>query len=79
MSRKTTEEAGPLLHAIERLRAQTWADVDGTLRNMAAANTVNSILQRQADATSPPGANSVTPGPVSPTRPAKSLPCPTGR
>jgi hypothetical protein len=29
---------------------QAWAHVDSTLRDMAAANTVNSILQRQANA-----------------------------
>jgi hypothetical protein len=44
------EEAGPLLNMIERLRAQAWANVDSTLREMAATNSVNPILQRQANA-----------------------------
>jgi hypothetical protein len=43
------EEAGPLLDVIERLRVQAWAHVDTTLREMAAASDVNSILQRQAN------------------------------
>ena len=43
------EEAGPLLDVIEHLRAQAWAHVDTTLRDMAAATNVNSILQRQAN------------------------------
>jgi hypothetical protein len=44
------EEAGPLLNIIERLRAQAWANVDSTLREMAVSNGVNSIRQRQATA-----------------------------
>jgi hypothetical protein len=44
------EEAGPLLEVIERLRTLAWAQVDSTLRDMAAANNVNSILQRQTNA-----------------------------
>lgn len=44
------EEAAPLLEVIERLRTLAWAQVDSTLRDMAAANNVNSILQRQAKA-----------------------------
>ena len=44
------EEAGPLLEVIERLRTLAWAQVDSTLRDMAAANDVNSILQSQANA-----------------------------
>jgi hypothetical protein len=44
------DEAGPLLSMIERLRAQAWASVDSTLREMAATNAVNSILERQANA-----------------------------
>lgn len=47
---KPPEKAGPVLDVIERLRTQAWAHVDSTLRDMAAANTVNSILQRQANA-----------------------------
>lgn len=43
------EEAGPLLDVIERLRVQAWTHADITLREMAAANNVNSILQRQAN------------------------------
>ena len=43
-------EAGPLLDVIERLRAHLRAHVDRTLRDMADANTVRSILQRQASA-----------------------------
>jgi hypothetical protein len=47
------EEAGPILEVIERLRGrlrtQAWAHVDDTLRGMATANSVNSILQRQAN------------------------------
>lgn len=43
------EEAGPLLDVIERLRVQAWAHVDTTIREMAAANIVNSILRRQAN------------------------------
>jgi hypothetical protein len=42
------EQAGPLLDTIERLRVQAWAHVDSALRDMAAANSVRSILQRQA-------------------------------
>lgn len=42
------EEAGPLLDAIERLRAHAWAYVDSTLQEMAAASNMRSILQRQA-------------------------------
>lgn len=45
---KPPAEADSLLDMIERLRAR--AHVDSTLRNMAAASTVTSILQRQADA-----------------------------
>jgi hypothetical protein len=45
------EEAGPLLAAIERLReshrGHAWAAVNRTLQEMAAANSVESILQRQ--------------------------------
>jgi len=44
------EEAAPLLEMIDRLRTLAWAQVDSTLRDMAAANSVNSILQRQANA-----------------------------
>jgi hypothetical protein len=44
------EEAGPFLEVIERLRTLAWAQVDGTLRDMAAAGNMNSILQRQANA-----------------------------
>jgi hypothetical protein len=43
------EEAGPLLDVIERLRADVW-DRMSTLRDMADASTVRSILQRQASA-----------------------------
>jgi hypothetical protein len=43
------EEAGPLLDVIERLRAQAWANVECTVRDTAAANNVNSIIQRQAN------------------------------
>jgi hypothetical protein len=44
------DEAGPLLNMIERLRAQAWANAGSTLREMASTNSVNSILQRQANA-----------------------------
>jgi hypothetical protein len=44
------EEAGPLLDVIERLRAYVWDGAGGTLRDMADASTVRSILQRQANA-----------------------------
>ena len=47
---KPPEEAGPLVDMIERLRTRVWAHVDSTLRDMAAASSVNSILQRQANA-----------------------------
>ena len=43
-------EAAPFLDLIERLRAQGWAQVDATLQEMADANSVRSILQRQASA-----------------------------
>jgi hypothetical protein len=44
------EEAGPLLEVIERLRTHAWAQVHATLQDMAAVSSVNSILQRQANA-----------------------------
>lgn len=43
-------EATPFLDLIEHLRAQGWAQVDATLRDMADTNSVRSILQRQASA-----------------------------
>jgi len=35
---------------IDRLQTRVWAHVDSTLQDMAAASSVNSILQRQANA-----------------------------
>jgi hypothetical protein len=44
------EEAAPLLDTIERLRAHASVYVSSTFQDMTAANTVRSILQRQASA-----------------------------
>jgi hypothetical protein len=44
------EEASPLLDMIERLRTHISVYVSSTLQDMATANTVRSILQRQASA-----------------------------
>ena len=44
------EEASPLLDAIERLRTHISVYVSSSRQDMAAANTVRSILQRQASA-----------------------------
>ena len=51
------DEAAPLLDTIERLRAHVSVYVSSTLQDMAAANTVRSILQRQASAMEAMGAD----------------------
>jgi hypothetical protein len=61
-------EADPLLVAIERLResprGHAWAAVDRTLREMASANSVDSILLRQRSAMDAIVASFRSPGPT---------------